>query len=129
MQVDSITYWYIVDRTTRKLFEAIHKVDGRIVYANTDGFCVQYPKNILPTSQELGDFKEEYKGVVYYFNNNKQSPYVLYQFGNELKGSCMTAMRQYIDLSKGQVVYYKRVKYGHSYKAENIIKETVKIDG
>lgn len=122
-------YWYIVNRTTQTLLKAIDKVGGILVYANTDGFCVQYPNKVLPTSQELGEFKEEYKGTVYYFNNTKQSPYILYQFGKEFKGSCITAVREYIDLSKGQVVYYNKVKHGHSYLPENIVKETVEIDG
>lgn len=121
-------YWYIVDRTTKILCNAIDKVGGILVYANTDGFCVQYPTDTLATSQELGDFKAEYTGTVYYFNNTKQSPYVLYQFGKELKGTCITAVRQDIDLSKGQVVYYNRVKCGHSYMPQNIVKETIEVN-
>lgn len=122
-------YWYIVDRTTRTLFNAIDKVGGTLIYANTDGFCVQHPKNKLQTSHELGDFKEEYKGTVYFFRNNKKSPYFLYQFGKELKGNCMTEVRKDIDLSKGNIVYYDRVVYGTYVKPENIVKETVKVNG
>lgn len=122
-------YWYIVDRTTQILKQAMDYVGGRLIYANTDGFCVQRPKRILPTSHKIGEFKEEYKGTVYYFNNNKQSPYYLYQFGDEFKGSCITAVRKDIDLSKGNVVYYNRVKHGKSYLPENIKKETIEING
>lgn len=122
-------YWWIVNRTTKILFNAIDKVGGTLIYARTDGFCVQNPEHKLPVSKELGKFKEEYKGTVYYFNNNKKSPYYLYQFGNDMKGSCITAVRNNIDLSKGQVVYYNRVSYGNSYLPENIEKETIEIDG
>lgn len=121
-------YWYIVDRTTKILFKAMDYVGGKLIYANTDGFCVQYPNKELPTSHELGDFKEEYKGTVYFYQNNKQSPYFLYQFGKDMKGNCMTEVRDQIDLSKGKVVYYNRVSYGTYIKPENIKKETVKID-
>ena len=43
-------YWWIVQRTTKLLKSAIDKVGGILVYANTDGFCVQYPKAKLNTS-------------------------------------------------------------------------------
>lgn len=122
-------YWHIVDRTTKTLLNAIDTVGGQLVYANTDGFCVQYPKRMLPTTTLLGGFKEEYKGTVYFYSNNKQTPYVLYQFGNEFKGTCMNAVRQDIDLSKGKVVYYNRVKHGKAYLPENIVKETIEING
>ena len=122
-------YWYIVDRTTQILKNAMNKAGGRLIYANTDGFCVQYPDNELPTSHVLGEFKEEYKGTVYFYSNNRQSPYYLYQFGKDFKGSCITAVRQDIDLSKGQVVYYNRVKYGKSYLPKNIVKEQIQING
>lgn len=122
-------YWYIVDRTTKILFKAMEYVGGKLIYANTDGFCVQKPDKELPTSHELGEFKEEYKGTVYFYQNNKKSPYFLYQFGKDLKGNCMTEVRQDIDLSKGNIVYYDRVSYGTYVKPENIVKETIKIDG
>ena len=121
-------YWYIVDRTTKKLFSAMDQVGGTLVYANTDGFCVQYPEHELKTSHELGEFKEEYKGTVYFFQATKQSPYFLYQFGKDQKGSCMTEVRKDIDLRKGEIVYYNRVSYGTYIKAENINKETVKVN-
>jgi hypothetical protein len=117
-------YWHIVGRTSKILFNAMDKVGGTLVYANTDGFCVMNPKNKLEVSDKLGDFKLEYSGTVYVFNNNKrQSPYILYQFGDELKGNCMTEVRKYIDLSKNKVVYYDRVRHEYCMKAENIVKE------
>lgn len=120
-------YWYIVDRTTQTLLNAMDYVGGKLIYANTDGFCVQKPDHELHTSHILGEFKEEYKGTVYFYQNDKKSPYFLYQFGKELKGNCMTEVRQYIDLSKGNVVYYDRVSYGTYIKPENLIKEQVNI--
>ena len=121
-------YWYIVDKTTKKLLNAIDYVGGQLVYANTDGFCVQYPDKKLKTSDRLGDFKLEYEGPVYVYTNRKNSPYILYQFGDKLVGSCMTEARHDINLSKGNIVYYTRVKRGNVVRAENIIKEKVCIE-
>lgn len=121
-------YWWVVNRTTRILKNAIDEVGGILVYANTDGFCVMNPEHKLETSEKLGDFKLEHEGDVYVYTNRKKSPYILYQFGKELKGSCMTCVRNDIDLSKGQIVYYNRVKHGTDityYTAENIVKEKV----
>ena len=122
-------YWHIVDRTTKTLLKAMDYVGGRLIYANTDGFCVQEPVHELQTSHILGEFKEEYKGTVYFIQNNIKSPYFLYQFGNDLKGNCMTEVRADIDLSQGHIVYYDRVSYGTYIKPENIIKETVQVYG
>jgi hypothetical protein len=44
--------------------------------------------------------------VQFYWGNN----YDLYQFGNEMTGSCRTAVRDKIDLRKGKVVEYKNVR-------------------
>ena len=118
-------YWWIVNRTTQILLKAMDEVGGQLVYANTDGFCVTNPVNKLNTSDKLGDFKLEYEGDVYIYTNRKKSPYILYQFGDTLIGTCLTSVRDQIDLSKGNVVYYDRVPYGNAYKAENVIKETV----
>ena len=121
-------YWYIVERTTKLLIEAINKVGGQLVYANTDGFCVQNPEHLLNTSDKLGDFKLEFQGDAYVFVNETRSPYILYQFGDKLVGTCLTSVRQYIDLSNGNVVYYDRIKHGESIQAENITRETVCVE-
>lgn len=118
-------YWYIVNRTTELLLNAINKVGGQLVYANTDGFCVQNPVNTLNTSDKLGDFKLEFEGSAYIFTNRVRSPYLLYQFGDKLVGSCMTMARKDVDLSKGNVVYYDRIQHNTCVLPENIVKETV----
>lgn len=121
-------YWWIVKRTTKILKSAINQVGGILIYANTDGFCVQYPEHTLATSDKLGEFKKEYEGDVYIYTNRKKTPYILYQFGKDLKGSCMTSVRNEIDLSKGQIVYYKKSKTKYGYEATDIIKETVCVE-
>lgn len=126
-------YWHIVHEVTRILFEAMTKVGGTLVYANTDGFCVTDPDHELATDDVLGHFKEEYKGDVYIYTNRKQTPYILYQFGDipdkeHMKGSCMTVARDGIDLSKGIVNHYKRVKHDKIYLADNMTKETLCVE-
>ena len=115
------TYNWIVQRTTKKLFDAIDAVGGMLLYANTDGFLVKDPNNLLKTSKILGDFKEEFSGTTYIYRDKN---YILYQ-NNDLKGSCLTSVRPEIDLSKGKVVHYDRIKDGHAYIATNITKETL----
>lgn len=101
------TYNWIVQRTTKKLNEAIEITNGNLLYANTDGFVVQDPENLIKHSKLLDEFKEEYKGDVYFYLGNN---YNLYQFGNEKRGSCRTSVRDKIDLSKGKVVEYKNIR-------------------
>lgn len=54
------TYNWIVQRTTKILFEGIERAGGLLLYANTDGFIVQNPDVLLTHSNKLGDFKLEY---------------------------------------------------------------------
>ena len=97
-------YYWIVNRTSELLEKAIKDVGGDVIYANTDGVCIQNPKNKLRTSKKLGKFKLEYEGDVYFVQTNN---YFLYQFGKEKKGSCRVDVRSEVDLSKGIIVNYK----------------------
>jgi hypothetical protein len=116
------TYNWIVQRTTKKLNEAIEFTNGMLIYANTDGFIVQDPNNLISGTKILDEFKEEYKGdVQFYWGNN----YDLYQFGCEMTGSCRTAVRDKIDLRIGKVVEYKNVRI---YDENDKTKFTVIVD-
>lgn len=104
------TYNWIVQRTTRMLLNAIDSVGGSLIYVNTDGFIVQAPENIICTSKNLGDFKLEFAGNTYVYEDKN---YIVYQTGEEpgdecenIKGSCFTAVRPNINLAKGEVVHY-----------------------
>ena len=44
-----------------------------------------------------------------------------------MKGSCLTEVRKYIDLSKGKVVHYDRKIKDGVHTAENIKEETLEI--
>lgn len=120
------TYNWIVQRTTKLLYGAIDKIGGMLIYANTDGFVVKDPKKLMINSQSLGQFKLEYAGDTYIYTDKN---YILYQFGNTLKGSCLNEVRDRIDLSKGKVVHYDlRVNHDLNTKvAKNIIEETVEV--
>lgn len=118
------TYNWIVQRTTKKLFEALDTIGGNLIYANTDGAIIRRPKAKLNISDQLGDFKLEYNGDTYIYADKN---YILYQFGDEMKGSCLTAVRPDIDLRKGKVVHYNIEQNSelHYRKAINIVKETI----
>ena len=124
------TYNWIVQRTTRILYKAMDMTGGYLVYANTDGYVISAPNNLIGVSNKLGDFKLEYTGSVFvYIDKN----YWLIQCGDDMKGSCLKEVRNCIDLRKGNIVHYdiKRIKIGEKEngdpiyirKAENIKKE------
>ena len=120
-----LTYNWIVQRTTKLLYKAMDITGGKMIYANTDGYVISMPDNLLNTSKELGDFKLEYSGDIYIYQDTN---YWLMQCGDEMKGSCLTSVRKNIDLSKNQVVHYKRkrteiVEGVFINTAEDIIKE------
>ena len=123
------TYNWIVQRTTNLLATALEKLNGRLIYANTDGAMVQAPKTIINTSKELGDFKLEFSGKCYIYHDRN---YIIYQFGEDKVGTCFTSVRKDIDLAKGQVVHYTQdyiLIDGKiaGRKPANIIKETLQI--
>lgn len=124
------TYNWIVQRTSKMLLSAMDYVEGSPVYVNTDGFIVQDPTNLLTASKNLGEFKLEFAGDTYVYSDKN---YIIYQTGEEKKGSCYTVVRDDIDLSKGQVVHYdiKAVKNANGetlyMEPTNIEKEIIKI--
>lgn len=118
------TYNWIVQRTTKLLLDGIEYAGGDLIYANTDGFIIQNPKNLLPHSTKLGDYKLEYEGTVWVYHDMN---YQCYQLSTkEIKGSVLNSVRDMIDLPNNVVVHYNRVKKGLTYIAENIRKEVLK---
>lgn len=119
------TYNWIVQRTTKMLVEAEKYVGGWLIYSNTDGFMVSNPERLLDHQENvLGKFKLEYQGTAYTYQDKN---YTIVQT-NELKGNALCEVRDNIDLSKGIIVSYDRVKVMEGYyKAENIKREERKI--
>lgn len=112
------TYNWIVQRTTKMLEEAIKKVNGKLIYANTDGFMVSNPKNALDCKPGvLGKFKLEYKGIAYTYNDKN---YWIMQT-DKLTGICLAEVRDKFDLPNGKVVTYNRLEKFKGYiTADNI---------
>ena len=107
------TYNWIVQRTTRKLREAINSVGGLLIYANTDGFIVFEPARELPTSKALGAFKLEYRGRVYMYKGANHLAIEMSDHPDKDKritGSVRLAVRDHIDLAHGKVVKYDNVR-------------------
>lgn len=117
------TYNWVVQRTTRKLNIAMTQVDGEIIYANTDGFIVKNPRNLLNASKELGEFKLEYQGTVYSYTDKN---YYCIQT-DDIVGNVSCGVRDDIDLSQGKVVHYRRILDTNLgiYKVVDVTKEII----
>ena len=121
------TYNWIVQQTRNKLLEAYHYTGGILVYANTDGYVVRNPNRLLTTSKEIGDFKLEYQGTAYTYTDKN---YTCIQTGDKITGNVLYQVRDYIDLSKGQVVHYDRIRKDlgdkvFTWEAQNIKVEVI----
>lgn len=98
------TYNWIVQRVSKQLKSAINTVGGDLVYANTDGFMVSNPEQRLKHSKNLGEFKLEFEGTAYTYQDKN---YWCFQAGNEITGSIRYQARDLVDLKNGKVVHYK----------------------
>lgn len=123
------TYNWIVQRTTKKLLDAIEYCGGILVYANTDGFIVQNPTQLLPISDKLGEWKLEYQGDVYEYQGEN---YIIFQTGSKYTGTLIEQGRTYLDLPNGVVIEAERVGVGpdnnKTYHLENIKTKKVEVE-
>lgn len=111
------TFNWIVQNIRKQMETAINTVGGVILYVNTDGFLVNNPKQDLPVSKELGDFKLEYQGPAYTYGGPN---YWIFQTDDEITGNMLYQARPYTDLRNGEVAIYDRVKDNNVYKATNL---------
>lgn len=122
-----LTYNWIVQRTTKTLFKRYEESvsdNSRVVYVNTDGIVIQNPIKIIPSSNQFGQFKIESPETTYYTYRGEN--YEIVQYGDTIKGSLPLALRQYVDLRKGQVISYKRrLNENNIYVYEDIKQFTV----
>lgn len=100
------TYNWIVQRTSRLLKKAIAYCGGDLIYANTDAFLVSNPERRLKHSRKLGEFKLEFEGTAYTYQDKN---YWCYQ-ADKLCGSVRYQVRDRIDLSAGKIVHYDVVR-------------------
>ena len=96
---------YIVQNISDMLLDLIDKVNGYVIYANTDGVMIHKPKNKLPNSKDIGNFKIEYEGDIYTYQGDN---YSIVQYGDEIKGSLPVELRKYVDLRVGKVVSFSK---------------------
>ena len=114
------TYNWIVKRTRNILTAAIRKVNGTVIYANTDGVMIWNPSTLIETSNKVGAFSNEMKGdKVYFYYHLKEDgipQYYIYQYIDKhgkmvIKGTLKKEYRDKIDLSKQKKVWSnKKVK-------------------
>lgn len=103
------TYNYIVQTTTELLLSTMKKCNGKLIYANTDSFAIQYPENLLNATNELGEFKLECDTDIYFY---RDTHYFIYEYtdikGKKVQvGSCLKTVRDNISLKDGIVASYK----------------------
>lgn len=115
------TYNWIVQRTTKILTEGIKKCGGQVIYINTDGFVVSNPAKLLKYKNNvLGDFKLEFQGTAYTYQDKNYSVIQT----NEIKGNALCIIRENMDLSKGKIVTYDKIRTVYNvYEAQNIKEE------
>lgn len=80
---------WIVNKVSERVCECIAKCDGEDIYVNTDGLIVRNPKNMISTSNELGDFKlvpvDDKKVWLYWHNGDGVTYQVMQYFENGIK--------------------------------------------
>lgn len=100
-----LTFNYIVQNISNLLSQTILKVGGRLLYANTDGFLVQNPNNLIDASKNIGEFKLEYEGQVQFIQTRN---YYAYQFGDEITGTLPLKCRTEFDLRQNKYAKYNK---------------------
>lgn len=111
----SSLYNRIVTDIRNKIEEQIKSIwspEGRLIYAQTDGFIYQNAKNVKD-NKDLGEFGLKSQGVVYTYHQPNvrgvSTGYTIYQIGDKVVGDLPDSMKKYIDLRVGQVVKYQKV--------------------
>lgn len=118
------TYHWIVQNVRKQMEATITAVNGKLLYANTDGFAVYAPEKLLETSTALGDFKLEYHGAAQIYAGDN---YWILQTGDDITGTALHCTRKLIDLRQGKVVEYSRKRVGSVFTADNINVKEVEI--
>lgn len=128
-------YNHIVTNIYNKIrtqYNNLNTFDSKLVYAQTDGLIVSRPdwKNVKDSS-ELGEFGLEpidnKKVWTYHYTprNSDETGYTIYQYfenGEKIvKGDLPDKLKPLIDLSKGQVVVYKKCRDEFGYITPNLI--------
>ena len=129
------TYNWIVHNTTKKLLERINECTEydeyglpttTIVYANTDGVVLQNPSKVIESSNKFGEFKLETDEHTFYTYAGDN--YYVIQYGDTVKGNLPNSLKNLVDLRKGKVISYKRVREGNVFKYIDIEEKYLDIE-
>ena len=103
-----LTYNYIVQTITKKLLTTYKISEGQLIYSNTDSFAVVNPTTVLKDSEEFCEFGLEYHGPAYVCRGDN---YIIYKFGDDIKGSCRKKVRDQFDFENGIIAHYTENRY------------------
>lgn len=98
------------------------------IYAQTDGLIVQH-SNAVQSSDKIGEFGLEFKGIVYTYHCNttvNHTGYSIYQYTDDegvrhVTGDLPDELKKHIDLEHGKVVIYKKTYDELGYIHNNLI--------
>lgn len=114
------THYWIMNYVREHLIAELDKVNGELVYANTDGAIVAYPTGELPNGTKPGEFKIKNSGAIYVY---RCRTYWVYQYQKtdgtmETVGSLPDKFKGYVDLPNNKVPVIQinlHDEYGHQY--------------
>lgn len=114
------THYWIMNYVREHLMAELDKVNGELVYANTDGAIVAHPTGELPNGTKPGEFKIKNSGAIYVY---RCKTYWVYQYQKpdgtmETIGSLPDKFKGYVDLPNNKVPVIQinlHDEYGHQY--------------
>ena len=113
---------YVTAYARTVLWEGLNKIDssgGKLLYCDTDSIMYIGEKNVLPLSNELGDFKYEgnFKSAEFFQPKN----YILYDKDNKPKVACKGVPReQSLQYIESAIAYMSRpVRLRESFRRKN----------
>lgn len=130
------TYNWVVNRTYKTLVEFIKSYNGTPYYINTDGVMMVPKTSYVPeNSDKMGNFKVK-SGTLYYTNIIEKGyssyHYITFKANDgteESKSTILKELRKNIDLEKGIVMLYNKVKENGMFVGKDITTKEVQVNG
>lgn len=130
------TYNWVVKRTYDTLADFVESYKGIMLYTNTDGVMMIPQTSYVPeNSDKMGNFKVKC-GTMYYTRivekNYSNYFYITFKANDgtiENKSTVLKELRDNIDLEKGTVMLYNKVKENGMFVGKNIVTKEIQVNG